>query len=101
MTLDRLHHRAGISIGARGSFAVVVGDAGPEIMGSYRDEIRNADAVEAGDIGDTGNTDDIKYSPRPPDRGARPDRAFDAGTGVFRLAGSKPIFIAAGVGAHG
>src|ERR1700730_13477135 len=100
MTLDRLHHRAGISIGARGSLAVVVGDARPEIMRLYRHEIRNADAVEVGDVGDPGNAEKTKRGARAADRGARPDRALDAGTAVFRLAGPKPIFIAALVGAH-
>jgi hypothetical protein len=78
VTFDRLHHRARIGIGARRSFAVIVGDARPDIVWPHRHEIRNADPVEVGHVGNLGHADDIKDGARAPDRGAGSDGAFDA-----------------------
>src|ERR1700716_1762512 len=78
MTFDRLHHGAGIGIGARRSLAVIVGNAGPEIMRSHGHEIRNANPVEVGHVGNLGHADGIEYGARAADRGAWSDGAFDA-----------------------
>src|SRR4051812_18425933 len=100
MTFDRLHHRARISIGARRSLAIIVGDARGEVVRSHRHEIRNANAVEVGHVGDLGNADEVEHRARAADGGARSDRTFDARTAIFRPPGAQPVFIAARVGAH-
>ena len=101
MPFDRFHQGAGMGRGARRPLAVVIGDAGAEIMRPHRHEIRNADAVEVGHVGNLGHADDIEDGGGAADRGGRPDRAFDACAAVLGLPGAKPIFIAARFGAHG
>ena len=48
------------------------------IVRSHGHEIRNADPVEVGHVGNLGNADSVKYCAGAADRGTRPDGAFDA-----------------------
>jgi hypothetical protein len=50
--------------GARRSLAVIVGHARPDIVRPHRHEIRNADPVEVGHVGNLGHADDIKDGAR-------------------------------------
>ncbi len=83
VSFDGFHQGARISIGARRSLAIVIGDARPAIMRPHGHEIRDADPVETGHIGNFCDTDDVKHGARAVDRDARPDGTFYTTAAVF------------------
>ena len=100
MTLDRFHQGTGMRIGARRSLAIIIGDAGPEIVRSHGDEIRDADPVEIRQFGHLRDADDVEDRAGAADRGIWPDRTLDTAAGVLRHVVAEPVLIAVLLIAH-